>query len=725
MRIDTTIFRSKFAQRMFALFILCAALPMAALAILSFSQVTKQLSEQSWRRLRQASKSMGMGINERLVLLETEMKMVVWTVRDGSTNVPEQGAGSYSERLARPFKGVAVVSKAGESKSLFGSVPDLGQPTSAEWEHLRSGATLLSTYHRAGHAPEICLTMILDPERPGRGVVRAAIESAFLWGLPGENPLPPSMEVCILDQSNRVIFSTHPVEGPFLEQAVTHARRSHSGRFEWAYDDDKYIANYWSLFLKAAYYVPTWTVVTSESRVSAFSAMADFTRNFVFVLVMTVWVVLLLSIGQIRKRLVPLERLLAATRAIARSDFTKRVRIKTGDELEALADSFNSMAERLGKQFNALTTIAEIDREILSTLDTRKMADALLYRMGDVLPCDDISVILVDKRENNVLKTYVRTRDSREITTFQDAAFTEEELHRLQENPETLILDGNEAPPRYLQTLVDAGSKSFVLLPIFVKRDLSGIVSLGSARSTKHSEGDLLRARQVVDQVAVALSNARLIDELDQLNWGTLTALGWTIDARSHWTAGHSKGVVKLALKLGRELNLSKEELDNLHRGALLHDIGKIGVPSEILDKPGKLTPEERRIMQEHVLHGARILEPITAYAGVLPIVRQHHEWYDGSGYPFGLVGEEIDLKARIFAVADCFDALLADRPYRPSVGLAGAIDFVRQGARTQFDPRVVEAFLALMEREATEVEGGEPKAADRAEPVSVRSEES
>ncbi len=142
-----------------------------------------------------------------------------------------------------------------------------------------------------------------------------------------------------------------------------------------------------------------------------------------------------------------------------------------------------------------------------------------------------------------------------------------------------------------------------------------------------------------------------------------------------------------------------------------MHDIGKIGISPHILNKAGRLTSEERRIMQEHVLVGARILEPIKAYAGVLPVVRQHHEWFDGNGYPQGLAGEAIDGKARIFAVADCYDALVSDRPYRPSVGREQAIKYIREGAGTQFDPKVVEVFLTVMAKDA---EGDEDSGSGR-----------
>ena len=152
---------------------------------------------------------------------------------------------------------------------------------------------------------------------------------------------------------------------------------------------------------------------------------------------------------------------------------------------------------------------------------------------------------------------------------------------------------------------------------------------------------------------------------LDQHHRGALTALARAIDAKSEWTAGHSERVTQLALRLGRVLGLKEDELENLYRGGLLHDIGKIGTPAQLIDKNSRLTDQEYSVMREHPRTGHRILEPIEVFADLLPIVAQHHEKFDGSCYPNGLAGEAINFSARIVAVADVFDALSSDRPYR------------------------------------------------------------
>ncbi len=203
----------------------------------------------------------------------------------------------------------------------------------------------------------------------------------------------------------------------------------------------------------------------------------------------------------------------------------------------------------------------------------------------------------------------------------------------------------------------------------------------------------------VVQYHAARLEKDRLriaIDALEQLDLGTLTALARAIDAKSAWTAGHSERVTILALKMGSAIGLPAKSLAIMHRGGLLHDIGKIGTPLTVLDKPGELEPEEKQIMQDHVKIGVRILEPIPCFREALPMVAQHHEWFDGFGYPAGLAGENISLQARILTVADCYDAIVSDRPYRKGLPKRQALGILIQRSGTQFDPMVIDVFMRL-----------------------------
>ena len=188
-----------------------------------------------------------------------------------------------------------------------------------------------------------------------------------------------------------------------------------------------------------------------------------------------------------------------------------------------------------------------------------------------------------------------------------------------------------------------------------------------------------------------------LFDELEDLSWSTITTLARTIDAKSHWTAGHSERVSQMAVLIARTMGLPDDELERLHRGGLLHDIGKIGIPVYILDKDGALNDEEMQTMKDHVTIGARILEPLNALADVLPIVLYHHERFDGLGYPEGLRGTDIPFLARILCVPDTFDALRSERPYRPGRNAEESLEVIVECSGTQFDQEAVEAFVEVM----------------------------
>jgi HD-GYP domain-containing protein (c-di-GMP phosphodiesterase class II) len=165
------------------------------------------------------------------------------------------------------------------------------------------------------------------------------------------------------------------------------------------------------------------------------------------------------------------------------------------------------------------------------------------------------------------------------------------------------------------------------------------------------------------------------------------------LETRDFETHGHSERVVTFSLRLGHELGLDAENLRNLELGALLHDIGKIGVPDAILRKPAKLNEEEWSKMKLHPLHGQKILRNIPFLSGAARLVEQHHEQWNGTGYPHGLRGEEIDLTARIFQVVDAFDAMISDRVYRRGTTYQKALEELERCAGTQFDPFIVQAF--------------------------------
>jgi diguanylate cyclase (GGDEF)-like protein len=235
------------------------------------------------------------------------------------------------------------------------------------------------------------------------------------------------------------------------------------------------------------------------------------------------------------------------------------------------------------------------------------------------------------------------------------------------------------------------------LAPLRTDESVDGFIVVREPAVGEHGTEDLLRLLSGLSyQASVALQRARSFESLEDTFVSTVEALANALEANDEYTSSHTRWITDMALKVGRELGFDAATLKRIELGALFHDIGKIGVPTSILLKPGPLSPEERKIIEMHPELGERILEPIDRLAEVRKIVRSCHERWDGEGYPDGKSGEEIPIESRIVFVCDAFHAMTTDRPYRKRLGVEEACRRLREGAGTQFDPAVVNVFLTI-----------------------------
>ena len=518
------------------------------------------------------------------------------------------------------------------------SLPQLAPET---LRSVREGKTAITRQDALGKPSRIFMVRRLESGPAEAAFLVGEVLLPYLWGIGPMNTLPPMTQFCVLDQSNRALISSLSVsETSAIEKVLDQIRSSGKRQFEIASGENSYLAAYWPLFLEAHYAASEWLTIIAQSKADVLSPMADFAKMFPLVVLMAFWIVLLMSIMSIRKRFRPLEKLKAATQRIAHKEFASRVKIDSGDEFEDLGEAFNTMAGRLEKQFSALKTMSEIGQAVLSHLDRKQIIATVYSRMREVLPCETVHVVGFGKTRDRAgerrLSGLSEQRGIQSIT----ADLSEAEMETLGRNPSWAWFDRREGFPACLVPLAAGTVEVFLVLPILLEERLSAIIALGFRSREDVEEEDLVQVRQLADQAAVALANTQLIEVLAALNWGTLQALARTVDAKSPWTAGHSEGVTTLALEIGRAMGLTRRELETLHRGGLLHDIGKIGVPAAILDKPGLLTAEERRVVNRHPATGARIVEPLEAFREAIPLIRQHHERFDGQGYPDGLKGK-------------------------------------------------------------------------------------
>jgi putative nucleotidyltransferase with HDIG domain len=702
MKLDATYLHSRLARRIFWLFVACALVPIVLLALVSLRGVSNELQQQSRRRLNQSSHDEGMMIYERLTLLDENLRLIENALRSGGSKSAGKAESPLSPNLEERFKGLAVFRADGTVQELSGQVPLPFDLTEGEWSFLDSGKTLLSGRPCADSQPCIYLTRELGAADSRRDRLVAEIKPTFLWDA---EDLPELVDVCILDQSDQLLYCSRKAP----QSAFQETRRTSSGEFEWTKGSQTYMAHFWKIPMKGVFLEDHWTVVASEGKYDALSSLNSFRRSFVPVILLALWTILLLSLMQIRRTLVPLEKLREGTRKVAKGELGARVAVKSKDEFQELASSFNFMAARIETQLRSLRALNEIDRAILSSWNLDQIVEALIARLPELLPYELVGITIMGSDPKKDASTYLGSSDGRDGLQVANTGVSSEELQSLMVNPEGHVLENRDVYPQYLSPLVAQEMRHFLIVPILLEGKPAAVLALGHSKHREWTQEEKQQARQVADQVGVALSNAALVSQLKQLHWGTLTALAQTIDAKSPWTSGHSERVTSMAIKIGQEMGLSGKEIDILHVGGLLHDIGKIGVPGAVLDKPGALTPEERRQIQEHVLIGARILKPLPGFEECLPIVLEHHEWFNGKGYPYGIAGEQISLHGRIFAVADVFDALISDRPYRSGMPLERVLGIIREGSGVQFDPNIVDAFFHIQARQ---------KAAAKCEPV-------
>jgi len=708
MRIDTRLFRSILGRRIFLLFVVSALVPTAILALIAYPYVSNQLLEQSEARLKQATKAEGMSVYERLLFLEGALRSMASSVERGGFS--GEVADISGERLRALFGGAVVVAVDREPTVLFGE-PVTTLEISPEFRaHLDGGGSVLATIPREDALPAVLMAQFRNPADPGAGTVIGVVSSDYLWGLSDGNNVPPGAELCVYDQSRRLLFGTFAGCAEFEALVVSGTRDAVFGNLALSVEGEPYRAGFRNLFLRPRFAVQNWTFVLSEPEEKILLPVREFRWMFPLVVLTSLWIVLLLSIYSIRRSLVPLDRLTEGTRRIAAKDFSGRVEVSSGDEFEDLAGAFNDMSLRLQRQFKALAANADIHRAILSSLDTPIIVETAVLGALDSVDCDLACIALRTGVVTDEIGVSYSASGPDPVVHTEMARLSPEDFSALSRDRDWVELSRAGGHSGLLASLPACDDLYVAALPVFLADSLAAVLCVARAGGRHFSGEELEQARQLADQMAVALSNTRLVEELRAFTWGTLEAFARAIDAKSSWTAGHSERVTKMSMRIARTMGLPQNELEILHRGALLHDIGKLGISMEVLDKPGRLESAEIEHVKTHVEIGGRIIEPISAFADIMPIVTDHHERFDGAGYPKGLVGDEIDLKARILAVADTYDAMTSDRPYRKGFGHERALVMIVEESGMQFDPKVVEALLETVgdEMQGTQVVQGE-----------------
>lgn len=350
------------------------------------------------------------------------------------------------------------------------------------------------------------------------------------------------------------------------------------------------------------------------------------------------------------------------------------------------------------RDFAKLETIMRYGKRLITIHDLDKICNLVLEAAIKESDSDRASIMLLEK------DGYLRIRGSRGIPKEVLAKARRQKIGhgisgKVARSGQPLIINkGQKIPRAARKTLRGLGLVSAVSIPIMSDDKVLGVLNLGKLRNKPffdREDAELLLI--LAYEAGAAISNCRLFEEVHELYTGSIISLAAAIDTRDHYTHGHSKKVADIATATARKLTLTNHEVDNIYFASMLHDIGKIGIPDKILLKPGRLTEKEFDVIKKHPIYGIRILKHIPRLKPIIPAIYHEHEHYDGKGYVEGLKGERIPIASGIIAVADAYEAMTSNRPYRKSMSKRKAIEEIKRCAGTQFDPKVVKAFLKVV----------------------------
>ncbi len=339
----------------------------------------------------------------------------------------------------------------------------------------------------------------------------------------------------------------------------------------------------------------------------------------------------------------------------------------------------------------------KLSETLAENLSLEMRLDRLLHMCIKFMRATSGSIMLLEEDGDTLTIAAARDLDQRLVDNVKRRLGEGISGYVAQTGEPLLLLDGVE-DHRFdgVRNVKDA-----MCVPLKTRDEVLGVISINDKRGAKtFAKRDLQLFSSIARQAAIYIQTARLFKQMEKANLSTIAALVQAIEAKDRYTRGHSVRVTELAVSVGREMGMAAAELKLLETSALLHDVGKIGVPEQILLKPSRLTDEEFEQVKQHPAIGAAILQPIESLTDAIDIIYHHHERFDGAGYLDGIGGEDIPMQSRVLAVCDTFEAMTADRPYRKAMSYDEAVAELRRVAGTQLDPMAVEALIRVIESE-------------------------
>jgi putative nucleotidyltransferase with HDIG domain len=354
----------------------------------------------------------------------------------------------------------------------------------------------------------------------------------------------------------------------------------------------------------------------------------------------------------------------------------------------------------LEKAVAKLSTLHKVGLAINSTMDISRLFNLIVKITTDTLHAQIGYISLTDKEESILKVTTLLGHDvtlSPEGTEFPMKP-SNVSTWVIKNRKPILIADINETPEFDKISTIGYERKTLICAPLMTKDEIIGTITVVNKRDNSvYTNEELELLNTIAAQASIAIKNAKLYDEQQKIYMNTIHALVTAIEASDSYTRGHSERVTRYSMELARKVNLPQDRMKVIERAAILHDIGKIGIDLNLLHKTDKLTPADVFDLQQHPVIGMNILEPIEFLHDVRICIGQHHERYDGQGYPYNVPADRLLLESRILAIADAFDAMTSDRPYRKALPANQAMRELVDNAGGQFDPELVPKFIELL----------------------------
>jgi putative nucleotidyltransferase with HDIG domain len=344
----------------------------------------------------------------------------------------------------------------------------------------------------------------------------------------------------------------------------------------------------------------------------------------------------------------------------------------------------------------------EVSKAVNSTLELSDLLNIIMELSKEVMQAEASSLMLIDEERGDLVFEVALGEKGEEVKKIR-LPIGKGIAGWVAREGKPLLVPDVQKDPRFFKEADEKTrfkSRSILCVPLKVKEKIIGALEvINPIARESFDEGEIGLFEAIAREAAVAIENARLFKGLQELFLDTIKSLAAAIDAKDPYTHGHSERVTRASLAIAEQMNFSQEKLKMVQQASLLHDIGKIGIRDNVLQKPERLSNIEFDEIKKHPVIGANIVGSIRRLRDIVPGIRSHHERFGGGGYPDGRRGEEIDLIGRIISVADAFDAMTSDRPYRKRLSDEEALEKIKKGRNTQFDSQVVDAFIQAFKK--------------------------